>query len=50
MDKNVANLLRMTAANMTELLNRVADHIEELEFKLQKLDEQIKALDDQVSR
>ena len=39
MGKEVADLLRMTSANMVELLNRVADHIEQLQHRVNELEE-----------
>lgn len=51
MENKLADMLRMTTANMTELMNRLADHVEQLEYKVQKLEEQIKKeVNDQVSR
>ena len=42
MEKNsLADMLRMTTANMTELLNRLADHVEQLEFKVKKLEQEL---------
>lgn len=48
MEQKTSNLLRMTAANMTELLNRVADYIEQLEYTVQTLEKQIKEQNDQI--
>jgi len=51
--KSLADMLRMTTANMTELLNRLADHVEQLEYKVSLLEKQISkkdAEDDKVSR
>lgn len=41
MENKLADMLRMTTANMTELMNRLADHIEELEYKVQRLEKQL---------
>jgi len=41
MDKSLADMLRMTTANMTELLNRLADHVEQLEFKVAQLEKKL---------
>lgn len=41
MDKSLADMLRMTTANMTELLNRLADHVEQLEYKVEQLEKQL---------
>lgn len=41
MDKSLADMLRMTTANMTELLNRLADHVETLEYKVAQLEKQL---------
>jgi hypothetical protein len=41
MEKSLADMLRMTTANMTELLNRLADHVEQLEFKVTKLEKEL---------
>ena len=51
MENNLADMLRMTTANMTELLNRLADHVETLEFKVKKLEKELasKESNDQVS-
>jgi len=35
-DKNIADMLRMMSANMVELLNRIADHVEQLEHKVKE--------------
>ena len=40
-NKNLADMLRLTTANMTELLNRLADHVEQLEFKVVQLEKQL---------
>jgi len=50
MDGKTSDLLRMTAANMTELLNRVADYIEQLEYKIQLLEKQVKEQNDTLPR
>lgn len=39
--KSLADMLRMTTANMTELLNRLADHVETLEYKVEQLEKQL---------
>jgi len=41
MDNSLADMLRMTTANMTELMNRLADHVEQLEFKVKKLEQEL---------
>jgi hypothetical protein len=41
MENNLADMLRLTTANMTELLNRLADHVEQLEFKVKKLEQEL---------
>ena len=41
MENNLADMLRMTTANMTELLNRLADHVETLEYKVKQLEKQL---------
>jgi len=40
-NKSLADMLRMTTANMTELLNRLADHVEQLEYKVEQLEKQL---------
>lgn len=40
MENKLADILRMTAANMAELMNRLADHVEQLEFKITQLEKQ----------
>jgi len=51
MDTSLADMLRMTTANMTELMNRIADHVEHLEFKVKKLEKELasKESNDQIS-
>ena len=39
-NKNIADMLRMTAANMVELFNRISDHVEQLEYKVMELEKQ----------
>lgn len=39
--ESLADMLRITTANMTELMNRIADHVEQLEFKVKKLEQQV---------
>ena len=41
MENKLADMLRMTTANMTELLNRLADHVEQLEYKVEQLEKQL---------
>jgi regulator of replication initiation timing len=41
MDKKISDIIRMTSANFSELLQRVADHIEELEFENERLRKQL---------
>jgi hypothetical protein len=41
MENKLADMLRMTTANMTELLNRLADHVEALEYKVAQLEKQL---------
>jgi phage shock protein A len=41
MEKSLADMLRITTANMTELLNRIADHVETLEYKVKELEKQL---------
>jgi hypothetical protein len=43
MDKKISDIVRMTSANFSELLQRVADHIEELEFKNEQLRKRLEA-------
>jgi hypothetical protein len=52
MDNSLADMLRITTANMTELMNRIADHVEHLEYKVKKLEQEAvkKESNDQVSR
>lgn len=49
-NKNIADMLRMTAANMVELFNRIADHVEQLEYKVQELEKQVKEKNDTLPR
>jgi len=37
-DKNIADMLRIMSANMVELFNRIADHVEQLEYKIKELE------------
>jgi regulator of replication initiation timing len=37
MEKKISDIVRLTSANFSELLQRVADHIEELEFENEQL-------------
>jgi hypothetical protein len=43
MDKKISDIVRMTSANFSELLQRVADHIEELEFENEQLRKRLAA-------
>jgi len=43
MDKNISDIVRLTSANLSELLQRVADHIEELEFENAQLRKRLEA-------
>jgi hypothetical protein len=48
MDKKISDIVRMTSANLSELLQRVADHIEELEFENAQLRKRLEAYDPEI--
>jgi len=41
MENSLADMLRLTTSNMIELMNRIADHVEQLEFKVKKLEQEL---------
>jgi hypothetical protein len=48
MDKKISDIVRMTSANLSELLQRVADHIEELEFENAQLHKRLEAHEPEI--
>jgi regulator of replication initiation timing len=48
MDKKISDIVRMTSANFSELLQRVADHIEELEFENEQLRKRLEAYEPEI--
>jgi len=48
MEKKISDIVRMTSANLGELLQRVADHIEELEFENTQLRKRLEAYEPEI--